>query len=77
MAVAAVIAGNGTVRHVPLEGGFYAIDGDDDRHYNPTNLPVEFRQDGITIRFSGRARDDMMSIRMYGTIIELDHVERR
>jgi hypothetical protein len=75
--VAGLISGAGTVRYVPLEGGFYVIQTDDDQQYKPANLPAEFRQDGLMIRFTAHARHDMIGIHMHGTIVELDHIERR
>jgi hypothetical protein len=40
----------GTVSHLDLEGGFYAIRGDDGVTYDPTNLPPAFQRDGLSSR---------------------------
>ena len=54
-----------------LEGGFFAIVSDDNRKYNPINLPESFMQDGLKVKITARPRTDAMSIHMYGEIIEI------
>jgi len=61
----------GTVVHRSIEGGFFAIDGDDGRKYDPMNLPESFRKDGLKVKVKARLRRDAMSIHMYGAIIEV------
>jgi len=39
----------GTIRRVELEGGFFAIRGEDGVTYDPTNLPAQFQKDGLSI----------------------------
>jgi hypothetical protein len=67
----------GVVRHFELEGGFYAIRGDDSVTYNPTNLPAEFRQDGLAVEADARRRDDMASIQQVGPLVQLERIRRR
>ena len=66
----------GTVAYKNLEGGFYAIDGDDGKKYNPINLPEPFREDGLKVKVTAR-KQDAMSAHMYGGIIEVVDVEAR
>ena len=66
----------GTVVFLSLEGGFYGIKGDDGRNYDPMNLPVEFREEGLRIRFEGKELTDRASFHMWGRIIEIKHVEK-
>ncbi|MFC1764915.1 hypothetical protein ACFL6U_22945 [Planctomycetota bacterium] len=61
----------GTVVHKKIEGGFFAIDSDDGRKYNPINLSESFRKDGLKVKVTARLRTDAMSIHMYGAIIEV------
>ena len=61
----------GTVVHKNIEGGFFAIDDDDGRKYNPINLSESFRRDGLKVKVTARLRVDAMSIHMYGAIIEV------
>jgi hypothetical protein len=67
----------GVVRYSPLEGGFYAIRGDDGGSYNPSSLPEEFRQDGLPVVARVRLLRDMVSVRQTGQIVELLEIRRR
>jgi len=64
----------GTVVHKDIEGGFYAIDGDNGRRYDPINLPESFKKDGLRVKVTARRRDDAMSLHMYGAIIEIVNI---
>jgi hypothetical protein len=66
-----IVAGTGTIRYFTIEGGFYAIRGDDDVTYDPIDLPLEVRQDGLRIRFRARLRPDMASIHQVGPVVEV------
>ena len=50
-----LITRDGTVKLVPLEGGFYGIVGDDSVKYEPTNLTSAFQQDGLRVHFIAKA----------------------
>lgn len=65
---------SGTVKYVSLEGGFWAIYGDNNKHYDPINLPKEFHSEGKRIKFIFKERNDLASFHMWGTIIELIEV---
>ena len=60
----------GIIRYIDLEGGFYGIIGKRG-NYDPVNLPREFQQDGLRVRFTARVCKDLASIHMWGTIIEI------
>jgi hypothetical protein len=72
----AVFSITGTVTWKPLETGFYTIDADDGKKYEPINLPDEFAMDGLKVRVTARSLDDMASINMYGIIIEIILIEK-
>jgi hypothetical protein len=67
----------GVIRHLTVEGGVYVIRSDDGVTYNPTNLPPEFRQDGLAVEAEGRRRDDMGGIHQVGPLVELDRIRAR
>jgi inhibitor of cysteine peptidase len=67
----------GVVRHSELEGGFYAIQGDDGVTYDPTNLPVEFQEEGLAVEVEARRREDAMGIHQVGPIVEIERIRRR
>ncbi len=66
----------GTVKWQLIESGFFAIDADDGKKYEPINLPPEYRVHGLRVRVTARKRDDMASINMYGTMIEIVSTSR-
>lgn len=71
-----VIEGRGTVQFVELEGGFYGIVADDGQRYDPTNLDEAYEVDGLRVRFRARERDDLISVRMWGRMVEIISIER-
>jgi hypothetical protein len=70
------VKGTGTVRFIELEGGFYGIVADDGRKYDPINLSEGFREDGLRVKFEANIREDLSSIHMWGTLVELTKIER-
>jgi len=64
----------GTVTYRNIEGGFYAIDGDNGSKYDPINLPESFRKDGLRVKVTARLRMDAMSLHMYGAIVEVVNI---
>lgn len=71
-----VVLISGVVRHFDLEGGFFAIRGDDGVTYDPSNLAEEFRRDGLRVRVRARLRPDMGGIHMVGPIVDIIEIER-
>lgn len=71
---ASMLEGTGTVRYVPIEGGFYGIVSDDGKNYDPANLPTEFQQDNLKIRFTGKILKDRVGFHMWGEIIEIEDI---
>jgi len=68
---------NGTVRHYGLEGGFWAVRGDDSTTYDPLGgLPSLFRQDGLRVFLEAKVRSDMSGIHMAGPIVEIIAIRR-
>jgi hypothetical protein len=68
---AGVARGTGTVQFMNLEGGFFAIRGDDAVTYDPTNLPPAFQRHALRVRFEARIRRDLGGIHMVGPIVEV------
>lgn len=67
-----VVRVNGTVRFMTLEGGFWAVRGDDNVTYDPLGgLPAAFQSDGLRVRIEVRRRSDMASVHMAGPIVEI------
>ena len=66
----------GLVVYKEIEGGFFAIEGDDGKTYDPVNLPEAFRKDGLRVRLTARKKEDMAGIHMHGTIIEIVDISK-
>jgi hypothetical protein len=69
------ISDEGVIRYISLEGGFYGIIGTKG-NYDPVNLPREFMQDGLRVRFVARLLDSWASIHMWGRLIEIIKIEK-
>lgn len=72
-----LVRGTGTVRWFEVEGGFYAIEGDDHTTYDPLSLPKEFQKDQLRVYFEARIREDLMGTHMVGPLVELLTIRER
>lgn len=70
------VTGTGTVRWFSLEGGFFAIRGDDGETYDPINLPPDFRDDPIRVRFRAKLTGGA-SFHMVGPVVEIVEITRQ
>lgn len=63
---------DGTVRWVSLEGGFFAVAGDDGKNYDVSaTLPSTFTHDGMRVHMVAKPRPDLASFHMYGEIVDV------
>ena len=61
-----------TVLFYTLEGGFWAVRGDDGTTYDPASgLPAEFQQQNLRVSMIVRIRTDMGGIHMVGPIVDI------
>ena len=67
----------GHIAWLDLEGGFWALRGDDQVTYEPLNLPADFRQDGLRVRATVRIRRDVGTYRMVGPVVEVLSIRRQ
>jgi hypothetical protein len=75
--VAGQIDVNGAAHYVGLEGGFWAVRGDNGVTYDPIGgLPKEFQQEGLRVHLVARERRDMVGIHMAGPIVEIVSIRR-
>lgn len=70
------VAGTGTISYYALEGGFWAIRGDDSVTYDPINLEKSYWTSGLRIRFRALLRKDLGGFHMVGPIVELLEIKR-
>lgn len=70
-----IVEATGIIKYVDLEGGFYGILAEN-KKYKPVNLPKELETDGLKVKFKAKIRKDLVSIHMWGTLIELIFIEK-
>jgi len=69
---------NGTVRYFTLEGGFWAVRGDDGVTYDPLNgLAAAFQRENTRVTVVAKIRNDVGGIHMVGPIVEVLSIEIR
>jgi hypothetical protein len=69
---------NGTIQYFNLEGGFWAIRGEDGVIYDPMNaLEPAFRRENLPVTLVARVRNDMGGVHMVGPIIEVISIAPR
>jgi hypothetical protein len=69
---------NGTIHYFNLEGGLWAIRGDDGVVYDPLNgLAPAFQRENTRVTLVARVRHDMGGIHMVGPIVEVLSIEAR
>ena len=69
-----VLATDATIRYVGVEGGCWAIDLDSGQRYEPVNLAVDFRKDGLRVHVELRAAPDMVSTCMLGPLVTVESI---
>lgn len=67
----ASVAKTGTVRYIGIEGGFWAIIGDDGKNYDMNNLPEEFAVEGLRVQYTAKMSRKCAAYHMWGFCIEL------
>lgn len=67
---------NGTIVFQELEGGFYGIEADDGKKYNPINLDESYRKDGLRVKFDANLKKGMVGIHMWGQYVEILKIEK-
>jgi hypothetical protein len=66
----------GAVRYYEVEGGFWAVRGDDGVTYDPVNgLPSEFQREGLRVSMVVKVRDDLVGTHQVGPIVEIISIE--
>ena len=53
--------GTGRIQYNDFEGGFYGIVSDDGEHYDPKNLPDDFKEDGLRVGFKLKILENQSS----------------
>jgi hypothetical protein len=66
----------GTIRFVSIEGGCWALDGDNGRRYElrTDQVPEQLRRDGTRVTILGVQRDDWTGVCRVGRMLDLMQV---
>jgi hypothetical protein len=67
----------GTVHRLDIEGGVWVIRDAQGTNYQPTNLPDAFRTEGMSVEAEARRRDNLVSIGMTGTLVDVVRIRQR
>ncbi|MFX0008218.1 MAG: hypothetical protein ACFFA7_01285 [Promethearchaeota archaeon] len=65
------IFGTGEIKYYPDDGGFYGIISDDSIHYEPINLPNEFKIDGLRVLFIFKLPNEATTYHLWLKIVEI------
>lgn len=69
---------NGTVQYFNLEGGFWAVRGEDGITYDPMNgLEPSFQRENLRVTLVARIRNDMGGVHMIGPVVEVISIQTR
>lgn len=68
---------NGTVKYIEVEGGFYGIITQDGTQLDPVNLPEEFQEDGLEVKFLMKEAEEQLSFHMWGELVDIVKIRRR
>ena len=63
-----------TVKNIPLEGGFWGLEGDDNQKYLPMNLDQNLLIDGAVLTFLYEEVTDQESIYQWGQMIRITEI---
>ena len=66
----------GMIRHLEIEGGVYVIRDTAGTSYQPTNLPDDYRTDGLPVEADVIMRKGAASIAMVGPIVQIARIRR-
>ncbi len=70
-----VIVGTGVIGPGGVEGPVYAIIGDNGREFDPINLPEDFKQHGVKVKFKLK-KSSGMSFHMWGEGVEVIEIRK-
>jgi len=71
-----IVSEIGTIKYVPLEGGFYGILTEKGEKYLPLNLPAKFKKDGLKVKFKAKIRKDVFTSKVWGVPVEILEIKR-
>ncbi len=64
----------GKVVYMPLETGFWGIEGSRGRQWRPVNMPEKLKKEGLEVDLEGEAADEEFSLFMWGKPVKITKV---
>ena len=75
---AGAIRVNGTIRYFDIEGGFWAVHGEDGVTYDPiAGISSAFQRENLQVTMVAKIRTDVGGIHMVGPIVEILSMQMR
>ena len=71
-----VVNHTGVIQQVGADIYVIIDNAEEGTHYAPTNLPVDYKEDGLRVLFSGSIREIPSNVRMAGTPLVLSTIQR-
>ncbi len=71
-----LIYSKGEIVYLSFEGGFFGIISYDGNHYDPVNLPSEFKIVGLKVLFIVEKLDEQVSFHMWGIIVRIIFIQK-
>ncbi|WP_147291801.1 hypothetical protein [Alteromonas aestuariivivens] len=65
----------GTIVYKTMEGGFYAFEAENGKHYTLQGLDNSYRRNGLKVMITGMALPDVMTFTQYGTVFKITSIE--
>lgn len=66
---------SGIITYQELEGGFYSLIATDGQKYTFSNLPEEYKVDGLHVRVTAIPQHNAYTITQFGTLLNLIEIE--
>ena len=64
----------GTIEYIMLEGGFYGIQSNDQKNYDPVNLEPQVAISGLSVQVNATICSSCVSFHMWGIIITIQNI---
>ncbi len=66
-----MITVTGTIRFLPMEGGFYGLDGENGKKYMPQGIDKSMLKNGLVVEVTGTVLTDMLTFQQYGEVLKV------
>lgn len=64
----------GTIVYQQIEGGFYGLDAEDGKKYQPHSLAKQYQQHGLIVEVTGVIDENILTFQQYGPVFKIKSV---